>query len=383
MSDDRTLIESPDRLAELAGELARVPRLAVDTEANGFHAYRPRLCLVQLAWEQGDEIRVALVDPLALRQDLGPLADVFADPRIEKVLHGADYDVRLLARDAGATIAGLFDTDIAARMVGWSRTGLSALAERILGRSLPKGAQRLDWARRPLPARALAYAADDVRVLLPIRDHLVAELERLGRRHWAEQAFRALERVRAAEEDDGAIDVDALLSRARGAGRLDPPARARLGEVLSWRETLARRLDRPAAFVAPTGPLVEAARRDVRDLDGLVRAGLPRRVVDRHGKAILAALDRGRRRPPRPLPRGRGEGPMSAEAAARLERLRRARAEAAARLELDPGLVCPSSLLKEIARTAPRSRDELVQAGLADWQVEALGDRLLRAVSGG
>ncbi len=374
-------VEDPSALERLAGRLRGRARFAVDTEANGFHAYRPRLCLIQLAWEQDGAVRVALVDPLALGGDLGPLARLLADRGVEKILHGADYDVRLLARDARAEVAGLFDTDIAARMLGWERTGLSALAERIVGRALPKGAQRLDWARRPLPDAALRYAADDVRVLLPIRDRLVTELEHVGRLHWAEQAFRAVEAVRAAANLPE-IDPDVLLSRARGAGRLSPEARARLAEVLLWREELARRIDRPAAFILPTGPLLEAVRRGARDTAGLLRAGLPRRVVERHGREVLAALRRGAERPPRPLPRGRGTGPLPAEEAEALARLRRARARAAEQLGLDPGFLCPSDQLREIARRRPRRSEELRAAGLVAWQVEALGRHLLEALAG-
>ncbi|RMG44664.1 MAG: ribonuclease D, partial [Acidobacteria bacterium] len=198
-----TLVSDRQALHRVTERLRGATRIALDTEANGFHAYRPRLCLIQLAWEAPGEGGEALIDPLAFRPeqgDLAGLAAVLGDPPGPVVVHGGDYDVRLLKRDAAIAPARLFDTEIAARLVGRRRTGLAALVEEIAGVRLSKAAQRTDWARRPLPPRALDYALDDVRYLPALHDRLQAELDRLGRRSWAEEEFRWLESVAPAEE---------------------------------------------------------------------------------------------------------------------------------------------------------------------------------------
>jgi ribonuclease D len=377
---DWSWVDDPPGVEALAGELAGVSPIALDCEANAFHVYRPRLCLLQLAWNDpaGGPPRVALVDPLAT--PLGRLAALLESARIDKTLHGGDYDVRLLRRDRNIALAGLFDTEISARLLGMPKTGLAALAAEIVGVSLDKSTQRIDWAQRPLPPRALAYAAQDVRVLLPIRREMERRLVAAGRRHWAEEEFRALETVQATPE--GPVDVAQLLRRVSGAGRLNPRQRAVLAELLRWREEEARERDRPAVHIAPTAALLAAAKEQPRTVGALIRGGLSPRIARREGPALLAALERGLAAPP--VPRERGQRPPVAEppeVAARLPLLREARSRRAAALGLDPGSLCSVALLKEAARAGPRAPADLRVLGLRDWQVEACGEALLDALA--
>ncbi len=273
----------------LGHALASASRVALDTEANGFHAYRPRLCLVQLARETPAGPEVALVDPLALDDDFGALAGVLEDPSAELILHGADYDIRLLKRDAGVRLRGLYDTQVAARLAGRSKTSLAHLAEEIAGVRLSKSARKTDWKTRPLPRAALGYAADDVRVLFAIRDAVAAELAALGRESWAEEEFRLLEQVEPAPEaDEGS--VGALIDRLPGSGRLGGRERAILLELARFRDAEARRRDRPPGFVLSSKALVEIARRGARDRAALEACGVPRTLVGRYGTGLLEVV---------------------------------------------------------------------------------------------
>jgi len=380
-----TWVDEPAGLEELAARLDRYHRLALDTEADGFHAYRPRLCLLQLGWEEGDGVGVALVDVPALGGRLGPLGRILADPAVEVIAHGADYDVRLLARDAGVDLRGLWDTQAAARLLGLRRTGLAALAEEIAGTSLSKAARKVDWSRRPLPPAALRYAADDVRPLFAIRDELARRLAEAGREGWAREEFRRLEEVRA-PGDERAPTPEELVARFRGAGRYDPRRRAILAEILAWREAEARRRGRPAVHVLSP----EAIRRIVEDppasLEDLAARGLPERVLRRYGRDVLAAVRRGHRAPPLPRPRGRAAGRAPEGVHRLVRRLKEVRDRRARELGIEPGVLCPGAAIETVVRGAAASGDlpgeaELVAAGLLPWQAREVLDSFREALA--
>jgi len=157
--------------------------LALDTEADSFHHYPEKICLIQLS----TRARTYLVDPLT-GLNLRSLGEVLEDGAVTKILHGADYDLRLLRRDHDLQIRNLFDTMIAARLTGETRFGLASLLESHLGVRLDKRFQRADWSQRPLPREMVEYAAADTRHLAELRSILDARLLSLGRRDWAELA---------------------------------------------------------------------------------------------------------------------------------------------------------------------------------------------------
>ncbi|HHN74194.1 MAG TPA: hypothetical protein ENK10_03110 [Acidobacteria bacterium] len=366
-------IDRPEDLAAVAPRWAAADRLAVDTEANGFHAYRPRTCLIQVAWEQADGARCALVDPLALDDDLGPLTERLEDPEQQKVLHGADNDVRLLARDCRVALRGLLDTQICARLAGFGRTGLVPLAEELLGARLSKAGQRVNWAQRPLDRRALSYAASDALLLLPLSRALVARVESLGRRAWVEEECQRLEQVRVSE--DRPPDLYQLAGRLKGAGALEGEARRVLMAVLAWREAQAERLDRPAHFLIEPRALVELARRRPKSLEALARTGVAPKTCRRWGPALLRLIGDPPplpQRPPRsPLPPRREVDP------ARLEALKALRRRKAAELGLEEGTLLSTAVLRAVAREPAGSRQELLARGLRRWQVDLLGEAIV------
>ena len=188
-------------VAALAAELGARRRIALDTESDSLHHHREKVCLVQVASEGGV---AALVDPLA-GADLAPLGRVVADPGIITVLHGADYDVTTLKRDFGFTFGAVFDTMIAARMLGLPNIGLQAVAAAEFGVALSKDSQKDDWSARPLTPTQERYALADVEHLLALHDRLVAKLEAAGRLAWVQEecdAVTTLEPARRRHDAD-------------------------------------------------------------------------------------------------------------------------------------------------------------------------------------
>jgi len=208
------LIATDAQLAELLKEIDAADRVALDTEADSLHSYREKLCLLQisvsaaagsgdagsdmesLSGNQDHRSRLphdVIVDPLA-GLDLEPLRQALEDTEI--VLHGGDYDLRMLRRGLNFTAHKMFDTMIAARLLGIREFSLAALVKRYFGVELPKGSQKANWAKRPLPARMAEYAINDVRYLLPLAEKLEGELDRHQRRDWLRQSCqRAIEQA--------------------------------------------------------------------------------------------------------------------------------------------------------------------------------------------
>ena len=240
-------VETDELLSRLAG-VQRGP-LAVDTEADSMHHYPEKVCLVQLSFGKVD----LLVDPLA-GIDLTVLQPLLREPGLRKIMHGADYDLRMLDRDFGLKVCGLFDTMLAARLTGETAFGLAALLQKHLGIALDKKYQRADWSLRPLPADMEAYAVLDTRHLESLAELLQAELDRLGRAEWAAEEFGRLEKVRWRET----AGEDAY-RRVKGSGSLDRRRLACLRELVIMREKAARKADRPPFKILSNDLLLKVA----------------------------------------------------------------------------------------------------------------------------
>ncbi len=157
------MIDNDVKLADLLPKLRAAQWLALDTEADSLHAYPEKVCLIQISTADGD----VLVDPLAPIK-LDSLFEVFNGR--ELIFHAADYDLRLLEKHHQFRPSAIFDTMLAARLLGERQFGLSALAEKFLGVRLDKGAQKADWAQRPLTEKMEIYARNDTRHLKPLAD---------------------------------------------------------------------------------------------------------------------------------------------------------------------------------------------------------------------
>ena len=348
-------------LAELVREIAAADRVALDTEADSLHSYREKLCLLQIS------VSVAanasghddfIVDPLA-GVDLEPLRQVL-EPR-EIVLHGADYDLRMLRRGLNFTAHRIFDTLIAARLLGIREFSLAALLKRYFGLELPKGSQKANWAKRPLPARMAEYAINDVRYLLPLAEKLEAELDRPRRRGWLRQSCqRAIEQAAVAR-----VRNQDELWRVSGAGSLHGRPAAVLRALWQWREREAEMADRPPFHILQNEKLVNAAESFAAGSVPDYKHFSPRRRRAFREAARSALLAPESECPV--LPRRFGTR-RTADTVRRTEELRRRRDKSAEELGLEPSFIAPRSTLEAIAADRTRAENLLVL-----WQLELLG----------
>lgn len=347
------MITTSDQLTAILPELAKHERVAVDTEADSLHCYFEKLCLVQLSFAGKDY----LVDPLA-GFDLAPLSDALTPKEI--VLQGADFDLRLLKRAMNFTASRVFDTVVAARLLGIRAFSLAALVERYFGVTLTKGSQKANWAQRPLPKHMADYAKNDTHYLLPLAEKMEAELRERGRYEWFQQscqravAHSAIERER--DEDEA--------WRISGAGALSPKAAAVLRALWHWRDREARAADRPPFHILQGHLLLQAA----RDFEAGKTPGF-RHLTPRRRRGFLEAAEQALHLPesewPR-RPRRVGTRPTQ-EMERAAEDLRRRRDVAAEELGLEPSFIAPRATVDSIAADEARSSTLLVP-----WQRELL-----------
>ncbi|MCU0304790.1 MAG: HRDC domain-containing protein [Thermoanaerobaculales bacterium] len=370
-----TWVETSEGVEDVVAAIAGSRAIALDTEADSLHSYFHKTCLIQVTAGEASFV----IDPLALPADaLAPLWRPVEDPGVEVLMHGADYDLRVLDRDYGVHIRGLLDTQIMAQLLGEPKTGLAALLDKELGITIDKRHQRADWGRRPLTPDQIAYAASDTANLAPLAARLRARLEALGRWSWAVEDCRRLEAVRhqPAEPDPLAFE------RIKGVRALRGVARDRAFSLFEWREGEAQRLDTPPFKVLGNATLIALADRPPAGRAELGKVdGLGPRFLRRWGNDVLAILDqpspapewRRHPRPPSPPPAVLG----------RIKAMTEARDATAARLGLEPGLVCARSCLLEVASRTPPPRNaaELEAAGLVGWRLAVLGEPFLAALA--
>jgi ribonuclease D len=366
------------QLIELVTKIDATDRVALDTEADSLHSYREKLCLLQLSvpapgsiagsaktgaraaagHESAQDVCDYIVDPLA-NIELEPLRRALEAKEI--VLHGADYDLRMLRRGLNLITRKIFDTMIAARLLGIHEFSLAALVKRYFGLELLKGSQKANWAQRPLPTRMAEYAINDVHYLLPLAEKLEAELDRCSRRDWLWQSCqRAIEQAsvaRARNQDE--------LWRIRGSGSLRGRPAAVLRALWQWREKEAEMADRPPFHILQNEDLLKAA---VKSASGSIPDY--RHFSPRRRQAFREAAQSALQAPESewPVSRPRPGTRPNAEAVQRAETLRRRRDKSAEELGLEPSFIAPRSTLEAIAADRMRAATLLVP-----WQCELLG----------
>jgi ribonuclease D len=369
-------IRTADEADALARELHGVPAVAVDTEADSLHHYPERLCLIQLADPEG---RVFFLDTLVLL-DLEPLRRLFADSATMKVFHSGDNDVVYLKRRFGLAFAGLSDTMLAARFLGVRELGLERLLLKYLDVQPVRSQQKTDWARRPLTPMQEHYAAEDVRHLIVLRDHLLAELRAIGREGWLDEECEALAALPVPERPS---DEDGY-RRIRGASRLPPRGLGVLRALYLQREAWARAEHRPPFKVLNPETLIALAERQPTEPAALVGVpGLSPRLVERYGGTLLVAVARGlSERPPEPPRVPRPVRPVVTTASRqRAEAVRKWRTDAAEASGLDPGVLLPQRLIDALALDPPADLAGLQGVpGLRRWRVDAFGPAILAAL---
>ncbi len=342
------LIENQESLKEMTDRLAREPLLAVDTESNSLYAYQEQVCLIQFSVPGFDY----LVDPLAIR-DLRSLAPLFSNPKIEKVLHGAEYDVMCLARDFNFQIVNLFETRVASRTLGWKRTGLSDLLEQVFSVNIDKRFQRANWGKRPLSSEMLDYARLDTHFLPKLRDHFHQLLLKSG---CLEEAQELCDRMTDPPQRENGFNPDGFW-RIAHSRELSQRKAAILRELYIMRDHFARRQNRPPFKILGDQRLLEIARKAPRTTAELNNVhGLTSNKVRRYSVEFLAAVERGLKAPLPQKPRNRGQDEATRT---RYEALREWRKNAARKRKLESDIIMPREVLIEIATHTPRDLADL------------------------
>lgn len=367
-------VRTPDQLDDLADELAGCRAIGIDTEADSLHHYTEKVCLVQLTAFGGASW---LIDPLALR-DLSALAPALADATVLKVVHGGDNDVTSMRRDFGFTFRSMFDTSIAARLLGDVEVGLQALVRNELGVELSKSSQRDDWSKRPLTAKQEAYALADVAHLMELAARMTDRLAEAGRTEWAREEFEALASLPPAQKRTGPDEF----RRIKGSAKLSRRQQAVLRELYLWREGRAAAADRPPFKVVGPEVLLALAEQSPTTVDEVADALASYRNQRGQIEVVFEAIQRGLELPEDELPsREQGERTVfSSSARRRVEALRTWREHEARRSRLDPSIVMPTRILERIALAGPRTLAELAAIeGMRRWRVTEWGPALLTA----
>jgi len=353
-------------------------RLAIDTEADSLYHYFEKVCLIQISTDSATYI----LDPLAIR-NVGELAPIMCDSSVEKVFHASGYDTYCLRRDFDFAFANIFDTHIAAQLLGYEFLGLSTLMEEFLGVHHSKRNQRDDWSRRPLDPEQLNYAAMDTHHLLRLRDALEAELKLKGRLDWAQEEFDA---AASAERREKEFDPEGF-RRIKGNRDLSLQDQVVLRALYLFRDEVARKLDVPPFKVLNNSVLLDLVQRPPLSPEQLHRRrGISNRVARKYASRIVSLITETREQDVSILetpPRNPWKSPARA-AKLRLETLRLWRNERSIELGLQVGVVFPASLLEQLAVTPPTDMDALAcLPGMRQWRVREFGAELLHLLNDG
>ncbi len=362
-------VATPAALKKMADELACWTRIAVDTESNSLHAFREQLCLIQFSTPQTDY----LVDSLAL-DDLSPLASIFANSRIEKIFHAAEYDLICLKRDFDITATNIFDTMQAARILGYKQVGLDSILTGKLGIILNKKYQKADWGERPLSREMLNYARLDTHHLLDLCDCLQTELQERGRWELALEEFLRLAQGNA----NGKTEIPAW-QRVKGAQKFSDRQLTILQELCAWREKQARHMNRPLFKVIDDKRLVAITQTLPQTQDDLAALGLTARQIHIYGDEILHAVRRGKQIPliSRPSNLRPNQAFMD-----RLNILSEWRKTAGLKIGVESDIILPKNWMHLIAERNPKNLNDL--AALmphAPWRLEQYGEEILKILT--
>jgi ribonuclease D len=370
-------IDTLPRLEAAVRVLGQAAIIGVDLEADSMHHYYEKVCLLQICTESASYI----IDPLALK-DLSALKPVFANPRIRKVFHGADYDIRSLHRNFQIEVEKLFDTHIACKFLGLKETGLEALLRSRFNVELNKKYQQADWSRRPLSPAMVEYAAMDGRYLIPLARMLEKELEEKDRLAWVEEECLLLCRVRFMPPNQAPLYL-----KVKEAFLLDPRSLAVLSALLEFRETRAQDLDLPPFKVFRNESLLELALKKPLSLEEL-EAGktLSRGQKERYGTRLLKEIHRALAIPEEELPvyPRQARPDLSTTVRRRVKLLKTWRDMRAKDLGLEPGILMNNALINAFALKNPRSVKEMKELpGLKKWLENQFGQEILAASTSG
>ena len=371
MEDQYRIIETETELAALVTELESVPVFAVDLEADSMHHFKEKVCLLQLATSRVS----VLIDPLVM-SDLSALRPAFANPKIKKVFHGADYDVRSLYRDFRIEVHHLFDTQLASRFMGLQQTSLESVLNARFDVVLDKRYQKKDWSQRPLPEHMVAYAAKDACYLVPLARELERELREKKRLSWVKEECDWLRRVRPAANGNAPLFLS-----FKGAGRLKPGELVVLEALLQYRHSAAKAKDRPLFKTFGNASLLTLANRKPTNTQQLkATKALSPKQMKQYSRGVLAAIGSALKVPEvqHPVYPKRRAPSMKPVVSNRIRELKIWRDTKAASLDIDPSLVLTKALMCDIAKKNPGSIRQIKAVdGLRNWRIKEFGREIL------
>lgn len=344
---------------QLIKKICQYERIALDTEADSLHSYREKLCLIQLGFPDGCQ---EIVDPLT-GHSLEPLYEALQERQV--ILHGADYDLRLLRRAGNFTASSIFDTAIAARLLGIREFGYAALVKAEFGIELVKASQKANWGRRPLTEKMLEYARNDTRYLHDLAKLLEKRLRDLSRFAWFEQTCERTIVTAAVDRDRTSAGLESW--RLTGSGTWHGKALAVLREMWNWRDEEARLIDKPSFYILRNEDLLTTSLKitagDVHPQFGHIKG--PRLT------RFLESAKRGLETPESEWPtrkRGVRGQHMTADQDKLAERLKELRDQRAAELSIEPAVIASRAAIEASAQYP-----EKISQNLMPWQREILG----------
>ena len=368
---DREPIVTTEALREFCEHLARAAFVTVDTEFMRETTFFPKLCLVQMAGPD----RAAVIDPLAPGLDLAPFYELMTNPGVMKVFHAARQDVEIVFNDTGHTPAPLFDTQIAAMVLGYGdQIAYDQLVMRTTGARIDKSSRFTDWSRRPLTAKQIDYALGDVTHLREVCRTLAAALDERGRAAWVEEEMRVL-------ADPATYELKPEDSWRRLKMRLRKPEElAIMREVAAWRETAARERDVPRNRVLKDDAIYEIAQQRPTDAAALGRlrslgSGFER---SRSARELLEAVERALALPREEMPTLPKRQSIPDWVGPATELLRVLLRLAAEREGVVSRLVATSDELERIAHQG----EDAENRALEGWRREIFGERALALIRG-
>jgi ribonuclease D len=380
MSVPYEMIEDQASLESMMPRIESEPVLAIDVEADSMFHFREKVCLIQI----GTADSCFVVDPLRI-PDLSPLKTIFAAGGIRKIFHGSDYDVRSLYRDFAFEIENLFDTQVACMFLGYRETGLEAVLRKRFQVQLDKKYQKKDWSQRPLPPEMVAYAAGDVRFLLPLARELEQELVAKNRLEWVLEECWLLAKARPSNCGCPANkETDPLFLRFKGAGRLKSRGLAVLEALLQLRMTIAEEKDRPVFKTINNDVILKLAvarplsMKRLQNLQ-ILSAKQSKMYADRILRTIREAMELPKDALP-VYPRKRAPR-MPRQVPRRVELLKQWRSRRAADLGMDPGLACNKALITALAVANPSTSEELARVDrIKQWQCREFGREIVEVL---
>ena len=360
------LLTRGEEIEALAERLDRSDVIAVDAEMDSFYSYQTKLCLIQISTVDED----VLIDPLA-DVDLSPLRRAFENPDTIKILHAADNDVPYLVERVGGRVGPIFDTHVAARLLGLPRAGLGGLLTDFLGLEVDKTFQRADWRLRPLPPAQFEYAQGDTRYLIQIWKILDEMLKEQG---LEEEAWSAFGRTNQSPPQPRKFNQHAYLQMPQ-ARKLSSHHKARLRDLFRWRDDKARLQDDAVFRVLPDGLMIPLCLFEGGPEE--LRNHFRHHTIQRNASEICGVLAEAANQPFRPNSVPPPEPSLRGRQMERYEKLRHWRNRAADAAGIESDRVFTNRALKALVMAQPVSWEELLAVdGLEEWRITKFGEAL-------